>query len=328
MARPLRIHVDGAAHHVLSRGGKGGFIFKRDDDKYRFLDILSTGIERYGIELFAYCIMDNHYHLLLSDPGKHLSRIMHYTGSVFAGHMRRKRGWIGHVFAGRFKSLCVRKEHYLAGLSRYIHLNPYRAGMVEKAEEYPWSSYPSYLRMEDAPSWLNTDWILQRYGPRRAEASSRYRAFIEEAMGTPDEYPIDEAVAKAVAGDENFIKNGLESIEHNRQFNNVSYRRLYLRSIPIDTIKQSVCEYYGVQTMKKRRQDGSPNTKRAVEMFVWLARQHTSSENREIIEATGHTDPSTISHLYRRIGQELENDAAFCSQWEREAAAIISRFSA
>jgi REP element-mobilizing transposase RayT len=324
----LRIHVEGAAHHVLSRGGKGAFIFERDDDKRHFLDIFSTGIERYGIELFAYCIMDNHYHLLLSDPGRNLSRIMHYTGSVFAGHMRRKRGLIGHVFSGRFKSLCVKTEHYLAGLSRYIHLNPYHAGIVERAEEFPWSSYASYLGMKDAPSWLNTDWILRRYGSKRAEASARYRAFIEEGMDNPDEYPIDEAVARAVAGDENFIQKGLGSIERNRRFNNVSYRRLYLRPIPIDTLKEGVCEYYGVRTIKKGCPDSSPDTKRAREMFVWLARQHTPSENREIIEVTGHTDPSAVSHLYRRTGQELESDAAFRSQWEREAAAVISRFSA
>lgn len=188
MARPLRIQTDGAVYHVLSRGNRNDFILDRDDDKNHFLTILAAGVKRHGIDLYAYSLMGNHYHLLLSSPGGNLTAFMHFLGSTLAGHLSRQRNWIGHVFAGRYRSLCVEKEPYLAELSRYVHLNPCRSRTVKTAEEYPWSSYRCYVGIEVTPPWLNTEWILRKYGANIRVSRRRYRAFVIRGMGGGGSY--------------------------------------------------------------------------------------------------------------------------------------------
>jgi len=144
VARPLRVESEEAVYHIMSRGNRGESIFAEDRNKEYFLGLLGSGLERHKGELYAYCIMDNHFHLLLWVPFGKLPALMHHVGSGYGSFMRRACGWIGHVFAGRYKSLCVEKAGYLLELSRYIHLNPVRAGMVPKPGEYRWSSYPQY----------------------------------------------------------------------------------------------------------------------------------------------------------------------------------------
>jgi putative transposase len=129
MARPLRIEYEGAVYHIISRGNRGEHIFAEDQDKEYFIETLQTAVEKYKIDLYAFCIMGNHYHLLLTAPQGELGKAMHYIGSAYGSFLRRQKGWVGHVFAGRYKSLCVEKEGYLLELSRYIHLNPVRAGL-------------------------------------------------------------------------------------------------------------------------------------------------------------------------------------------------------
>lgn len=171
MARPLRVEYEGAVYHISSRGNRAEFIFKEDSEKEYFLQILQKAVEKYGIELYAYCIMGNHYHLLIGMPDGTLSKAMHAVQSSYGAYLQREREWIGHVFAGRYKSLCLEKEGYLLELSRYIHLNPVRAMIVKKPEEYTWSSYRSYAGKEEKPKWLNVGWLLEEYGKSLATAT-------------------------------------------------------------------------------------------------------------------------------------------------------------
>ena len=141
MARPLRIEYPGAFYHVTSRGNEQKDIFKSDFDREKFLSYLVSASERYGAEIHAYCLMTNHYHMMLETPLGNLSQIMKHINSSYTSYFNIKHKRVGHLLQGRYKAILVQADAYAAELSRYIHLNPVRAGMVKFPEDYRWTSY-------------------------------------------------------------------------------------------------------------------------------------------------------------------------------------------
>ena len=154
MARPLRVEYPGAHYHVINRGNAGEDIFISERDKEKFLDYLEKAVERYGIIIHAYCLLTNHYHLLIETPLPNLSQAIKWINVSYATYFNRKRNRRGHLFQGRFKSIIVDADEYLKPLSRYIHLNPIRAKMVEKLDSYHWSSYLVYIGKRKPLEWL------------------------------------------------------------------------------------------------------------------------------------------------------------------------------
>ena len=155
MARPLRIEYPGAFYHVTSRGNERKDIFKSNTDREMFLSYLASAQEKYEAVVHAYCLMSNHYHLMIETPQGNLSQIMKYINSSYTNFFNIKRKRTGHLLQGRYKAILVEADAYATELSRYIHLNPVRAGMVRSPEEYRWSSY-SYYTERSSPSWLKT----------------------------------------------------------------------------------------------------------------------------------------------------------------------------
>lgn len=205
MARPLRITYAGAFYHVTSRGNEQKDVFKSQRDREKFLGYLASATERYGAVLHAYCLMSNHYHLLLETPYGNLSQIMRHINGAYTTYFNVKRKRAGHLFQGRFKAFLVEAEAYALELSRYIHLNPVRAGMAIKPEDYPWSSYRSYIGQATAYDWLKTGLILGCVTTTSLEAPNKYREFVEDRLGQVDESPLQRAVAGAILGREEFI---------------------------------------------------------------------------------------------------------------------------
>ncbi|MCK5545000.1 MAG: transposase, partial [Desulfobulbaceae bacterium] len=142
MARPLRITFPGAFYHITSRGNEGKVVFKSKRDREKFLEYLESATKRYDALIHAYCLMDNHYHLMVETPSGNLPQIMRHINGAYTTYFNIKRKRSGHLFQGRYKAILVEIDEYAKELSRYIHLNPVRAGMVEKPEAYQWSSYP------------------------------------------------------------------------------------------------------------------------------------------------------------------------------------------
>lgn len=163
MARPWRIEFEGALYHILSRGNQGQDIFLSDVDRHLFLDTLGEMADRYGIDLYAYVLMGNHYHLLLKTQHGNLSKAMQWFGTAYTRRFNISHNRSGHLFWGRFKSFIVQNDAYLSQLSCYIHRNPLRAGIVHRLADYPWSSYPVYAYRKKAPKWLKTGLILSQY---------------------------------------------------------------------------------------------------------------------------------------------------------------------
>jgi putative transposase len=157
MSRPLRIEFAGALYHITARGNERRDVFFCDDDRFAFLKILEQVCDRLNWLCHAYCIMSNHYHLLIETLDGNLAKGMRQLNGVYTQYVNRTHGRVGHLFQGRYKGILVQKEAYLLELARYIVLNPIRAGMVRKVEKWPWSSYPATVGLVEKPGFLMTD---------------------------------------------------------------------------------------------------------------------------------------------------------------------------
>lgn len=321
MARPLRIEYEGAAYHIISRGNRGEHIFAEEQDKEYFIKTLQNAVEKYKIDLYSYCIMGNHYHLLLTAPEGELAKAMHYIGSAYGSFLRRQKGWVGHIFAGRYKSLCVEKEGYLLELSRYIHLNPLRAGLAENAEGYKWSSYRYYIGEKEVPGWLNTDWILAEYSQNSKAAWKKYKGFVEAAIENPLKYPKEEIIGQAILGSKEFTKKVIKGIKSGRKSDEITAKRRYEGSIDLEEMRDTICRYYKVREI---RNIDISEKRRGRLMFIFLTKKETSALNREIAEMAGGLSPSAVTHQYKRILKRLREDSRFSKEWEKESKSIMS----
>lgn len=183
MARPLRIEFAGAVYHVTNRGNRREPIFDGDGDRECFLSVLESVLGRFKWLCHAYCLMDNHYHLLVETLEPNLSRGMRQLNGVYTQRHNAAHGKVGHLFQGRFKAVLVEKESHLLEVTRYVVLNPVRAGMVDGPREWRWSSYRASAGLRRPPSLLTVDWLLTQFGKRRGDAQRAYRHFVREGKG-------------------------------------------------------------------------------------------------------------------------------------------------
>ena len=185
MARPLRIEFPGAIYHVTSRGDRREPIFIDDADRSMWLDVFGQVCSRFNWRCHAWCLMTNHYHLLVETPEPNLSRGMRQLNGVYTQRFNRRYGHVGHVFQGRFKAILVERESYLLELARYVVSNPVRARMVSDAGAWPWSSYAAMTGAQSPAPWLETDGLLRQFGSRRDHAVARYIDFVRAGVGLP-----------------------------------------------------------------------------------------------------------------------------------------------
>ncbi|MDP1696920.1 MAG: transposase [Xanthomonadaceae bacterium] len=183
MARPIRIEFCGALYHVTSRGDRREAIYEDDADRSRFLEILAQVVADASWVCHAYCLMGNHYHLVIETPDKNLSKGMRQLNGVYTQMSNRRHGRVGHLFQGRYKAVLVDADSYLRELTRYVVLNPVRAGMVAEPAAWRWSSYRATVGMDELPPWLVVDGLLAQFGTHRTQAVQRYAAFVAEGIG-------------------------------------------------------------------------------------------------------------------------------------------------
>lgn len=203
MARPLRIEFPGAVYHVTSRGNARQDIVVDDRDRSQWLSVLAHVVDRFGWLCHAYCLMDNHYHLLLETPQPNLSLGMRQLNGRYTQTYNRRHERVGHLFQGRFTAILVEKEAYLLELCRYVVLNPVRANMVPHPRQWAWSNYRATVGDTKAPNWLTTDWILRQFGARVGPAQTGYRTFVADGRGGPR--PWEQLTGQIYLGSEDFI---------------------------------------------------------------------------------------------------------------------------
>lgn len=231
MARPLRLEYHGALYHVTSRGDGQEDIYLDDEDREASFSVLEEVVKRFNWTVHAYCLMSNHYHLLVETPDGNLAQGMRHYNGVYTQRFNRRHQRVGHVFQGRYKAIIVQKESYLLEVARYIVLNPVRAGMVRSVKDWPWSSYRSTAGLRAPPPWLQTDWILSAFGNRKGEAIARYRSFVAEGKNQPS--PWEQLRNQIYLGDERFVGKLLSGIESGKNLSEIpiAQRRKVPKSI-------------------------------------------------------------------------------------------------
>jgi len=178
MSRPLRIEYENAYYHVMNRGRRQQNIFHFQDYYDAFLSTLEEAHHRFGVQILSYCLMPNHYHLLVKTPEANLGRAMRHINGVYTQRHNRLLKTDGSLFRGRYKAIVVEEDSYQLQLSRYIHRNPLEAGMVEKSEDYPWSSYRYYISKVKPPAWLYPQEVLEQLHTKQ-KIQDKYKSYVE-----------------------------------------------------------------------------------------------------------------------------------------------------
>ncbi len=203
MARPLRIEFPGAIYHVTSRGNARSDIYLEESDRNHFLSILSMVCDRYNWQCYAYCLMSNHYHLVIETGDANLSKGMRQLNGVYTQEFNRHHHRIGHLLQGRYKAILVDKDSYFLEVIRYVLLNPVRATITRAAGQYPWSSYLAMTGKEVCPRWLGQDRVLSHFGECMTTARRQFIQFIRE--GNKDSDLWGNLLNQIYLGDEQFI---------------------------------------------------------------------------------------------------------------------------
>lgn len=309
MARPLRIEFEGAYYHVTARGNERRKIFFTQRDFEKFKGYITTAQEKYGFFLHSYVLMSNHYHLIMETPAANLSRIMHHINSSYTTYVNIKRKRSGHLFQGRYKAIAVDKDSYLLELSRYLHLNPVRAKMVENPEDYPYSSYRSFISGEK-DALVTEAAVLDLMATERQRAKACYRIFVEEALGKDLESPLQKVYAGAMLGNEEFIDAMLQRIEGSCLRRVEVACRQSLRITPsIEKIRNTVCEEFGVTF------EEAAGNRRSVarKVLIYLMKKHTCATNREIGTMFGDRGDAAVIKTFQRVSKQIAEDEALCT---------------
>jgi REP element-mobilizing transposase RayT/DNA-binding CsgD family transcriptional regulator len=241
MARPLRLEFSGALYHITSRGDRCEAIYEDEADRETFLSVLTKVCETYNWVTHAYCLMDNHYHLLIETPDANLSKGMRQLNGVYTQKFNRSHNRVGHVFQGRYKAILVDKDSYLLELARYIVLNPVRAGMVRSAGDWPWSSYRATTGQTKAPAFLQTDGVLAGFGRRKREAIEKYKHFVADSRGQAS--PWQALRNQVYLGSEQFVENMQALIDGDKTLTEIPLSQR--RSTP-----QPINEYEALSTSR------------------------------------------------------------------------------
>ncbi len=185
MVRPLRIEYPGAVYHVTSRGDRREPIAKDDTDRAMFLEVLGQALARFDAQAWGYCLMGNHYHLVLHTREANLSRLMRQINGVYTQSFNRRHGLTGHLFQGRFKAILLDSDSYLLEVCRYVDLNPVRAQMVKRPDAYAWSSYRALAGMAACAPWLDAQPLYTQLAPGKSasKAAAQYAEFVAQGHG-------------------------------------------------------------------------------------------------------------------------------------------------
>lgn len=213
MPRPLRIQYEGAWYHVMNRGIDRQAIFKNDKHRTTFLTLLGEAVKKYQVEIHAYCLMGNHYHILMRTPLANLSRCMQYLDGVYTQRFNLLTKRDGALFRGRYKAILVEADAYLLQVSRYIHLNPVEAGLCQYPQDYTWSSFRAYMSPNGIDSWLETDFILEQMGA--VSPHQKYSEYVLMGNNVQINEFYGQKQTPSIYGNEKFIADNLKKLDDN-----------------------------------------------------------------------------------------------------------------
>jgi REP element-mobilizing transposase RayT len=262
MARQPQLHYPGALYHVMSRGNGGQDVFFDPDDRYYLYLLLQEGIARYGHRIHAFCRMRNHLHPAVQVADISLSRVMQNLAFRYTRWVNRRQGKRGHLFQDRYQALLVDQDAYLLELTRYIHLNPVRAGLVRDLTAYRWSGHRAYLGKATLP-WLTTDLVLSQFSAHRGHARRRYQRFVAEGkrQGHREEFHTG-SLAGRVLGDDKFAERALKRAGQHRG-----------AKVDLDTLIKRVCQDYKLSETDLSAAGKHRRAAEARAVVAWVVRE-------------------------------------------------------
>ena len=299
MARPLRIEYEGAFYHVIQRGIERRNIFISDEDKEKLPHYFNLAHAAYNAVFHSYILMNNHYHIILETPRSNLSRVMHYINTAYAAYFNAKHKRAGPLYQGRFKAILVQQDEYLHHLSRYIHLNPVRAGIVKSPLEYHWSSYRYFISDQKPPGWLNINFILSIFDSKSIpKAKNLYKRFVLDGIGEEEGIIKQNTRKGIILGSRDF-------------FNSIRARFIDKEEDPeVPLLKElrsgdePTLEYIEDIVIKNI----SNNNKLQRKLAIYLSRKYTQKTLNEIAAFYGKIKYPGISKIFKRTEESRRSD--------------------
>ncbi|NVL90879.1 MAG: transposase [Desulfobacterales bacterium] len=323
MARPLRIDYPGAWHHVTCRGNEKKKIFSDDHDRIRFLEILAKSVELYEIEVHAYVLMNNHFHLLLTTPQANLRSLMQRFNTAYTVYYNRRHRRVGHLYQGRYKAILVDTDPYLLELSRYLHLNPVRIpkysqlDVEEKREiirRYCWSSYPGYVRMKHRQSFVNYEKILEMVGKGDdRKGRKRYEQFVIGGILKDMNITFwQEVKGQAILGSDEFVDRIYERFLSKRKVDERELPGLKeLKTGPetMEEIAQQVALEFGVPAGDLYRKRAACRVARSIFMELCRVYLIRKMSHVQIGLKLGGVSVAALTQNIKRLSSRLEDDS-------------------
>jgi len=312
MPRPPRLEVRGALYHVTARGNERRSLFRDDVDRLEYLARAARYREKFRFRLLAYCLMTNHVHLAIRTGQEPLSRIMAGLHSSYAEWFNRRHDRVGHLFQGRYKAFLVQEDRRLHALVRYIHLNPVKARLVDRAADYPWSS-DRFLRKGQGPEWLDVDHMLALLDETRRSAVRRYVDLVDGPSGEAS-YDPRQAVDQAVIGDEDFTLAQWEAAAP-------SQPKPRSREVPLDRVLDAVARECGLtlDELRSGRRGGEHAAARC--LAVYVARLLCGVSIRRVALRLGRDDSSFVRPL-AALERRLDSDQTLRARIDRLARSL------
>jgi putative transposase len=314
MARPLRLEAENTFYHLTNRGDGRKRIYASEYDNEKFLEYIIQAKKRFKFRLYAYVLMRNHYHLFLETLLPNLSRIMHFINGSYATYYNTKRNKSGHLFQGRYKSVIVDTDSYFLELTRYIHLNPVKAGIVKLPEEYKWSSYKAYLgNAED--KYIDKEAIKERTDLR----GKRYEDFVLTAIDQKEDL-FKDTYGGVLLGNTAFIKEKLKEMKKQVKGKHISYKDDLRGYVEKEEILELIKNEYGKDPEQLRTRSRKGKERK---IAIYLMRELTGLNNSEIGEMFDMKF-SAVSKAALSIEIEIKKDKGL----RKEVKRLISNFEA
>ncbi len=308
MPRPPRVEFPDALYHVTTRGVHKAPIIVDDHDRVRWMEYLKQAVTRFGLRLYAFVLMDNHFHLFVCTPNANLGKAMQYLNGSYAMYFNTRHEKSGHIFERRYHAVLVENEGHYTEVSRYIHLNPVRAGIVAQPKDYAWSSYPIFHWGRMALPWLDCEEVLGEFGEGK-EARQRYRNFVADGMNKKIASPRSKAIGGWLLGSHRFaakIYAMLASDNNNGRWDSraaVSQNHL---DASLDEIARGVCKSFGIpkELLKKK----SADTRGARNAFIYIARHKAGASLESIASYIEIGNKGTISRTAKRERELIQKN--------------------
>jgi len=289
----------------MNRGRRHEVIFPGGEDYQRFMELLQEGSTMWNVRIAAFCLMPNHYHLLVQTPDANLSRFMRHVDGVYTQRFNRLHTCDGTLFRGRYKAILVEADTYLLDVVRYIHRNPLRAGLVSRLDRYPWSSHRAYLSRSPRWAWLYNELALSMLCQAGEDSAKAYRAFMAQDESDELAAALSKRNVPSLLGSEEFVDRVKASFQSLRSRREAPASRLLAPGL--ETIQCAVCAVYGIdrnELLSSRR--GMSNDARNV--AIYLARRLSGQTLAAIGEAFGLEHYSSVSSVVCRMKQRLGYD--------------------